>query len=96
MEIVELVWKKVKGSGKLRYFKIPLPPHRKGRRKYVYRLVPLPTPSVQDLIEAVHSQTGLDGIRALLYHLLIKAGWDDVSARQMASVFPHTQLDRYY
>jgi len=44
----------------------------------------------------VHSQTGLDGIRALLYHLLIKAGWDDVSARQMASVFPHTQLDRYY
>jgi len=96
MEVVELVWRKVKGSGKLRYLKIPLPPHRRGRRKYVYRLVPLPTPSVRDLIDSVYNQTGLDGVRALVYFYLTQVGWDDVSARQIASISPVADLDRYY
>jgi len=96
MEVVELVWKKVKGSGKLRYFKIPLPPHSQRRRKYAYRIVPAPTPHISDLIDRVYAETGLDGVRALLYHYLTQVGWDDVSARQIASISPVADLDRYY
>jgi hypothetical protein len=77
----KIVWRKVKGEGKMRFLRLPIPPfeRRAGGPKYIYVAL---DPSY---MEPVMRARGYDNwLQALTYHRARVLGWSEEVAEAFA------------
>jgi hypothetical protein len=80
-----VIWKKLKNGTKILCFKIPLPPRRRGGKKYFYPVVPRESETTRMIISSVQAERpDLSGMRALVYYHARAAGWEEEDAKMIA------------